>query len=331
MTRADRIVTLDPQTLAILMILGERPPGGVNRDELATRAFGAGGIDENADKFRHCLGFLRRVFSEDGSVRIVNAPGDCYDLEIGPPVEGRGLRTLEDDALMIMPSAIPTWLGRSRRRGLSLTLAAVVVLLMIVGLALIMGRSRKVVFDLYAHNQPLATEVGENTQPSFSPDGRSIVYRHRDAEGSEHLCIRSVSGGPAQSLTRDAGRDRFPAWSPTGDLIAFQRVTPTGCEVLAIAPGGGATRRLGDCDFGGGGPMTWLPDGKALIYSHRTAWSLPMQIVSVASVDGKMTGVTNPSAGMPGDFGPALAPNGQRLAFARSRTPGVADVTMLQL
>ena len=83
LTRADRILVLDDATLKILLLLAERPPGGVGRDELALRVFGPGGIEANGDKFRRCLGFLRRAFSEDGAVRIVNAPGDRYDLEIG--------------------------------------------------------------------------------------------------------------------------------------------------------------------------------------------------------------------------------------------------------
>ena len=74
MTRADRILALDAQTLTVLLILAERPPGGVNRDELIARVFGPGDDEDHRDKLRRCLSFLRRAFSEDGAVRIANAP-----------------------------------------------------------------------------------------------------------------------------------------------------------------------------------------------------------------------------------------------------------------
>jgi len=329
MTRADRILALDSQTLTMLLLLSERPPGGVNRDELAVRVFGLWCFDDHREKFRRCMGYLRHVFSEDGSVRIVNAPGDCYELEIGEPVPGRAIRSSVVDVLMVQPTAVESWLKRGRRRGLSVTLAAVIVVAMTAGLFMIIGRGHRVTFDQVIVTRPFATEPGENTSPSLSPDGTRVVYRHKAPDGSETLMLRTLTGGTAAALTHGDGHDDFPAWSPKGDWIAFERTTPTNCEVLVMSPSGGDPKKLGDCDFGAGGPISWQPDGKAIVYSHRTAWSLPDQLVSVAIDDGRMIGVTNPTAGMPGDRSPALSPTGVRLAFVRSRALGVADLSYL--
>jgi hypothetical protein len=92
MTKADRILALDPQTLLVLLILAERPPGGVYREELVARVFGPGDDALAHEKLRRCLSFLRRAFSEDGAVRILNAPGDCFVLEVGAPDPARALR-----------------------------------------------------------------------------------------------------------------------------------------------------------------------------------------------------------------------------------------------
>lgn len=329
MTRADRIVALDDQTLTMLLLLAERPPGGVNRDELAVRVFGSGGIDDHRDKFRRAMGFLRHAFSEDGSVRIVNAPGDCYEIEVGAPVPGRSVRSSAVDALMVQPTAVTNWLKRGRHRTLSLSIAAVIVVAMTAGLFLVIGRGHRVTFDQVIVTRALVTEPGENTSPSLSPDGTRVVYRHQTVDGAETLMLRHVTNDTTTALTHGEGHDDFPAWSPRGDLIAFERRTPTGCMIMVIAPEGGDARPLGDCDFGTSGPITWQPDGKTLVYSHRTAWSLPDQLVSVAIADGKMIGITNPSAGMPGDTQPALSSTGVRLAFVRTRSLGVADLSYL--
>ena len=43
MTRGDHVVDLDDQVLAALLILAERPPGGINRDLLILRIYGPAG------------------------------------------------------------------------------------------------------------------------------------------------------------------------------------------------------------------------------------------------------------------------------------------------
>ena len=116
MTRNDRIVALDRPTLLALLILAERPSGGVNRDVLAARIYGGGTAEDHEPKLRRVLGLLRRVLSEDGAVRIANAPGDAYILEVGAPVPGRGLRPFESNVLKDDPGGVDAWSSRKRKR-----------------------------------------------------------------------------------------------------------------------------------------------------------------------------------------------------------------------
>jgi Tol biopolymer transport system component len=332
MTRADRILALDPQTLLVLLILAERPPDGVNREELVVRVFGPGAEQLAHEKLRRCLSFLRRAFSEDGAVRILNAPGDCFVLEVGAPDPDRGLRRATADVLLDNPTGVENFLRRGKPRALAIGVAAVMVAGISLLLVKISNHGHVVLLGgRVAGVTALATEPGAKTSPSFSPDGRQLVYSWRQPDGTQKLYVRALTGGAPRALTAGGGGDSFPAWSPRGDLIAFQRRAESSCAVLAIAPGGGEMRLLGDCDFGGGGPMAWLRDGTALIYTHRTAWNLPTQIVSVSVADARMVGVTNPVVGMPGDSSPALAMTGRRLAFVRTRAPGASDLTLLEL
>ena len=332
MTRADRIVALDAATLAILLILAEHPPGGVNRDELAARVFGPGDPDEHEPKLRRSLSFLRRVFSEDGAVHLENAAGNCYVLRVGAPAPGRALRPAEPGALFDDPRGVAAWLARGRRRGLALGLAALIVVVLTVAFVWLLDRGNIRIRGTVTAISVLAGEPGQNRNPSFSPDGRQLVYSWRAAdEGPETLYLRAVAGGARHALTRGDGADRYPVWSPAGNLIAFARETASGCEVRVIAPDGAAERSVGDCALGAAGPMGWAPDGAALVFAHRAAAMLPTQLVSVGLGDGRLSGVTNPVIGMPGDSRPALASSGRRLLFVRTRAVGVADLMLLDL
>ncbi len=332
MTRADRIVALDKPTLAAILILAEQPAGGINRDQLAARIYGGGTAEDHEPKLRRVLGLLRRVFSEDGAVRIANAPGDAYVLEVGEPVPGRGLKGGDSLVLRDDPGAVDAWTSRKRKRWLAVGLASLVVGGLSLGFYELVDRGHVVLFGVVTNVVSFATEPGEKTSPSFSPDGRQVVYSWRLTDGSgTHLVVRPRGGGSWRPLTQGAGRDVFPAWSPANSRIAFERVTDSGCAVYVVAPDGENERRLGDCDFGAVGRLTWTPDGRSLIYAHRVQPGLSRQLVSYDVDTGKLTGITNPVVGMPGDMQPALAPTGRRLVFVRARATGVEDLSLLDI
>ena len=66
-----------------------------------------------------------------------------------------------------------------------------------------------------AESQITTGEDGQ-TQPSWSPDGKSIAYVSPRRGG---IWIVPVSGGEPQQLTKFGSR---PSWSPDGREIAFQ-------------------------------------------------------------------------------------------------------------
>ena len=99
--------------------------------------------------------------------------------------------------------------------------------------------------------------------PSWSPDGRRIVYMSGDA----------IAVGPA-SWRRAWRRDRIvtrvgssPAWSPDGRRIAFIRREHEVVNSLSVVPvGGGRVRRLVTTDDPLEWP-SWSPDGRHVLYS----------------------------------------------------------------
>ena len=103
--------------------------------------------------------------------------------------------------------------------------------------------------------------------PSWSPDGRSLVYRVVTANRSA-LMIVDLASRAIRRLTDSTGNDNSPAWSPRGDLIAFTSRRPgdDDYEMYTIRPDGTELRRITK----GHGNMShpaWSPDGTWLAFT----------------------------------------------------------------
>ena len=328
MTRADRLVALDPATLRCLLVLHEAPPSGVARPILAARVFGMGAPEE---KLRRCLSHLRRVFAEDGSVRIENAPGDCFVLWTGPPVPGRHLRGGDGQQLAEPINAVSAWIERPRNRLGAVAASAALVGLLVFGLIHMLGGPGQALSHTVRGVRPFAVEPGIKTNPSFAPDGRQVVYAWaQPGEANAHLYVRAVTGGAPRPLTSGEADDRYPAWSSGGGLIGFARLHDGACDLMTVLADGTNLRKVGTCAASVIGPLTFSREGRALTFPNRTADELPSQLVTVDLNTGALSGVTNPVAGMPGDSRPALSANSRRLAFVRARSDGIEDIMLVE-
>jgi tricorn protease-like protein len=97
------------------------------------------------------------------------------------------------------------------------------------------------------------------TQPSFSPDGKTVVFQ-RLGSG---LFRMSVDGSGVKRLT-SAGRDAYPVFSHDGRRIAFIRLVGTDWRLYTMSATGKDARVLAHAPHGAGRP-TWTADGKSII------------------------------------------------------------------
>jgi Tol biopolymer transport system component len=111
----------------------------------------------------------------------------------------------------------------------------------------------------------LTTGSGNHGFPSWSPDGRRIVYRSSDGKATR-LFILHIETGEVRALNTGSSRDNFPAWSPAGDLIAFTSYRDGDYDIYTIKPDGTGLRRLTRAP-GNDAHCAWSPDGKWLAFT----------------------------------------------------------------
>jgi Tol biopolymer transport system component/imidazolonepropionase-like amidohydrolase len=195
---------------------------------------------------------------------------------------------------------------------------------------------RTIVFDLLGQlwllpakggkARPLTDAVkdsAEDVDPSFSPDGKSVLFRG-ERNGRTGLWLLTLSTGAIRQLTQLAnpsGFDGNAAWSPDGKAIVFQHAVPP--------PGPGTRWRMAIdlYDVGSGqvsevaisgttsprfqGPV-WTRDGKQIAFIVRPPGESGGSVWTVSPAGGQASPLADPSAKA---LSPILSDDGHRLAY----------------
>ena len=101
--------------------------------------------------------------------------------------------------------------------------------------------------------------------PTWSPDGKKIIYRVWGA-GEYGLRVLNLDDGSIKTLTTEL--DNFPAYSPSGDLITFTHrdAKTLDYDIFTMRPDGTDVRRLTTTP-GNDSHSSWSPDGKYILWS----------------------------------------------------------------
>jgi Tol biopolymer transport system component len=189
-------------------------------------------------------------------------------------------------------------------------------------------RDDLVVLDVKRGREARRIKVPLNglTTPSWSPDGRQLVFTGYDG-GLSDLFVINADGTDLRRLTNDKYADFHPAWSPDGKTIAFttDRGPVTDFSMLRIGNlrlalyhlDTGVIELLGHMDQGKNINPVWAPDGSALAFvSDRTGIS---NVYLYDFGDGNVYQLTDVYTGIQGitQLSPVLtwARQADRLAF----------------
>jgi dipeptidyl aminopeptidase/acylaminoacyl peptidase len=82
-------------------------------------------------------------------------------------------------------------------------------------------------FDLATKSEPVQLTFGDrnDSQPQWSPDGRSIAFTRAD-NGKSQIWILPLTGGEAHVFTSEKYGASNPRWSPDGKQILFSSAVP---------------------------------------------------------------------------------------------------------
>ncbi len=209
------------------------------------------------------------------------------------------------------PAPVDAAAASPRRRGFAWLGWSVAALATAAALTLwIAGRRASVNEPRWQHFTQVTDTEGDETDPSISPDGKSVAYASR-ARGSWDIYVQRIGGRNPIVAAGDPDRDETaPAFSPDGQTIAYDEAGGKGGIFLTGATGE-SSRRLTDFGF----DPAWSPDGKHIVFSTERVLD-PSQRLSqgtlwvVDAAGGTLRKIQDVDA-----VQPAWSPSGARIAF----------------
>jgi len=319
-SKAGRVLPLEPKAIRVLVYLAENRPRAVSKDELMTAVWEDAAVTDNAltrivAQLRKSLGDSSR---EPKYIETVPTLGYRFIAEVREPDVVAA--NLEPQAPVSAPVSPATFLGPRGRWIAGCLLAVAATLIWLV--------TRSSPKPRLARTTQFTTSEGLDTDPTFSPDGGAIAYTS-DRTGSFEIYVRQLGlGGREIRITSDGGQNVQPAWSPDGRNIAYTSVVRRG---IFIAPAlGGPPQRL--TSFGA--TPDWSRDGSSIafrgegVYSMSPNDSMPSSAsaIWVVPASGGEPRLVAPARRVPGrQTRPRFAPDG-RIFFLSYTEQFIAEV-----
>ena len=165
------------------------------------------------------------------------------------------------------------------------------------------GRSR--IYLAWAQDAKFATEealdLGEGSDPDWSPDGARLVYKGCDEAGANcGLWTTAVDGTDRRQLTDNAG-DARPRWSPDGSRVVFMSDGRDGnWDIYSVLVDGSVAGEVTRISFNAAsdGLPAISPDGAEIVFVSNRGnqwgiWRVPIESGRAESVVGDLGALTN--------------------------------------
>ncbi|MBI3609355.1 MAG: PD40 domain-containing protein [Nitrospirae bacterium] len=166
---------------------------------------------------------------------------------------------------------------------------------------------------LVAFEVQLTTSEEMDYIPSFSPDGKRMVFTSY-ATGREEIWVMDLDGTHARPLTNGPNGNWSPAWSPDGKAIAFTSNRSGANQIWLMDANGSNPRPLTQAD-----PLpttwsrdpSWSRDGTMIIFTSNRTGKDENWIMDLATQK-----QWPHSIGMAEHWHPSFSPDGQQVLFS---------------
>ena len=148
--------------------------------------------------------------------------------------------------------------------------------------------------DSSGRNARNLTPKGYQGQPSFSPDGRWIVFERDPAPRDNGIWLMRTDGSGLRRVTRnpfagaggECGCDTDPNFSPDGRLITFVRIKENHRlqALFAVRRNGTGLRELTPYAWNVGTKHDWSPDGKRIVLTVNADYARPDASANVVTI-----------------------------------------------
>ncbi|MFN3420620.1 MAG: hypothetical protein ACK40X_02690 [Armatimonadota bacterium] len=157
-----------------------------------------------------------------------------------------------------------------------------------------------------------------NTRPSWSPDGRKLVFT-KSSKGAAFLCIYDFQRKELKRITSQWGRS--PAWSPDGRTIVFISGKGKSPDVWLMDADGRNLRPLFEDESTDEDMPCWTPDGKFVVFTRQVALAAGPQrrdLWAIRVSDKKVFQLTDCQKDW-WAIAPCVSPDGKAVVFALRR------------
>ena len=122
------------------------------------------------------------------------------------------------------------------------------------------------IFDLKAGTETEIPGTGLGNSPTWSPDGKQIVFRDSH-DGNWDIRLIDIDGANSRWLVEAPTEERYPSWSPDGRKLAFSSLDKRESQIFVMDfARNDKIRQLTALPFTAEAP-TWSPDGTQIAFS----------------------------------------------------------------
>ncbi|MEP6835211.1 MAG: hypothetical protein ABJB74_17625 [Gemmatimonas sp.] len=172
------------------------------------------------------------------------------------------------------------------------------------------------------------------SQPSFSPDGKSMAFTSQRGGRDIINLMDAKSQKVYKRIDFDIDQVLNPSWSPDGQMLVFSGLKHGVSDLYTVKSDGTDLKQLTDDRYGDMQP-TWSPDGKTIAFASDRGPDTDFDILKIGKwkislfdlASGEITLLPN-QGGL--NINPQWAPDGKSIAFVSDRT-GISNLFLYDL